>query len=430
MWETREVDVPFTCQVVGRVVGSNPRSSWALVAPSPQLQDRGFQVSINGKGELYLGPPFWKTDMFRQDPRIGPITHPAIRPGNEFNRLRIKARARQVEIFVNDVRVCEPVSFEWDLVPCRPRIALVGGLARAEFDKIQIRELEVSPGVEPTDDIAIVKAFDAPENPVGPITVAATGPATYRSLFEAVLRAAPGARITVQPGVYRDYYMYVTKPVEIVGHGAAENVSIEGDGEIFTLASVGVMLRNLTLRTRDGSAVSSVRGEQVLEDCDLIGRNNAVNVMGESPRLTLTRCKLHGSSTNGIWANNKASLILDDCDVFDNEWEGVLAGHDAQCEILGGFYHKNGRAGVRFVESAGGKIESSEIFDNHLGGVQIEGSGKPRLLSCRINRNSGAGVSVLQGSGAIVESCDLTSNGSGAFRLGKNAKVTKTNNKE
>jgi serine/threonine protein kinase len=120
--------------------------------PSGKLASRGFLVRINVKGELFLEPSPWQdAEAFHQiDPGIGPITNAAIKPGNEFNRLLLLMRKREVVIFVNGVQVCPPVRFDYDVAPTGLQFGAAGpGIKRAEFDRVEIREMvqrEDAPG--------------------------------------------------------------------------------------------------------------------------------------------------------------------------------------------------------------------------------------------------------------------------------------------
>jgi hypothetical protein len=136
-------------EVSGRVKGEGPRTraTWAVVVhkTSATADHRGFAVKINGKGELFVTPsPFPEASHFLNvDPTIGPITHPAIKPGDEFNALVLVIRKRSLEILVNSVRVCEPVSFDYDLTQSAFDLGTFDGTktSRAEFERIEVREL-------------------------------------------------------------------------------------------------------------------------------------------------------------------------------------------------------------------------------------------------------------------------------------------------
>jgi hypothetical protein len=144
-WNIHGIPSHGTCEVVARVLSEHPskNAAWALsVAHGPEA--RGFLIKINKKGELFLEPSPWKkAEAFRQlDPRMGPIIHPAIKPGNEFNRLLLLMKQREVVIFVNGVQVCDPVRFDYDVAPSGFSFGAAGpGMKRAEFDRVEIREM-------------------------------------------------------------------------------------------------------------------------------------------------------------------------------------------------------------------------------------------------------------------------------------------------
>ncbi|HEY2157132.1 MAG TPA: hypothetical protein VGH33_16005, partial [Isosphaeraceae bacterium] len=142
-----------TCEVVGRVLSTDPRktTSWAASVVRQAEPHRGFVVRIDQKGELFLEPnryPGGKA-FLKIDPRIGPITHPAIKPGAGYNKLQLVMKGRDLVILVNGVQVCRPLTFDYDLTPARLSLAAAGpGMKRAEFDRIEIREIVDSKPVE------------------------------------------------------------------------------------------------------------------------------------------------------------------------------------------------------------------------------------------------------------------------------------------
>ncbi len=132
------------------MVSEDPKktAAWSVLVYSKSAP-RGFLIKINKNGVLFLEPNPWpKAEEFRQiDPRMGPITHPAIKPGNEFNKLLFVMRKREVVFFVNGVQVCDPVRFDYDVTPSSLQLGVGGpGPKRAEFDRVEIREM-----MEPKD---------------------------------------------------------------------------------------------------------------------------------------------------------------------------------------------------------------------------------------------------------------------------------------
>ncbi len=135
-----------TCEVVGRVLSTDPRklASWGACVVRQAEPHRGFVVRIDQKGELFVEPNRYPNGKAFQkiDPRVGPIIHPAIKPGSAYNTLRLVVKGRELLILVNDVQVCRPLRFDYDVTPARLSLAAVGpGMKRAEFDRVEIKEI-------------------------------------------------------------------------------------------------------------------------------------------------------------------------------------------------------------------------------------------------------------------------------------------------
>jgi serine/threonine protein kinase len=133
-----------TCEVVGRVLSTDPRRTacWGVGVVRQAEPHRGFVVKINRKGELFLEPnPYPGGKAYRQvDPSIGPITHPAIRPGSAYNKLQLVVKNRELVILVNGIQVYRPVRFDYDPTPAKLSLGAGGpGMKRAEFDRLEIQ---------------------------------------------------------------------------------------------------------------------------------------------------------------------------------------------------------------------------------------------------------------------------------------------------
>jgi serine/threonine protein kinase len=145
-WNIDGIPADGTCEVVARLVSDDPSNggSWSVqVARAFGSEERGFVIKITLKGELFLEPnPFKKAAAYRLiDPRMGPILHPAIKPANLSNKLLLLLRKREVVIFVNGVQVCDPVRFDYEVTPSVLGFGAGGPKKRAEFDRLEIREI-------------------------------------------------------------------------------------------------------------------------------------------------------------------------------------------------------------------------------------------------------------------------------------------------
>jgi WD40 repeat protein len=122
----------FACEVVGRVHG--PRSKgWgvAVVNDSP-VKERGILVRLDSEARLHITPHIIDPEQSR-GPWVGPIAHPAIKRGEQFNALLFVVRGRVLEVYVNGIAVCDPVIVDRDFTPAR--LALV---AVAEDKGVQV----------------------------------------------------------------------------------------------------------------------------------------------------------------------------------------------------------------------------------------------------------------------------------------------------
>ena len=149
-WDICDIPSNSTCEVVARVLSEHPaRKAECFVSVSSKPARRGFLIKINGRGELFL-EPFPHEKSVQTNPRFGPFTHAAIKPGNEFNKLLLIMGVRKVVILVNGVQVCAPLRFDYDVTPSVLRFGAAGpGNKRAEFDRVEIREIvqpERTPG--------------------------------------------------------------------------------------------------------------------------------------------------------------------------------------------------------------------------------------------------------------------------------------------
>jgi hypothetical protein len=97
---------------------------------------------LNGKGEIEVNsvPKSGNREWFM------PFTkHPAIKPGEEFNKLLVIARKDRFEIFVNDVMVCEPIAPVETPFPASVSLCVYNPVdvpVRAEFERIIIQSVQ------------------------------------------------------------------------------------------------------------------------------------------------------------------------------------------------------------------------------------------------------------------------------------------------
>lgn len=158
----------FEMDVSARVLGDATRSRGSAVihfftndTVITGKKARAFQIRVDGFGRLFVEPSFWSADRYPRGPWKGPVAHPAIaRGGGDFNKWTIRVRKRRLEILINGVAVCAPMDFDWDLTPSGINLGVDSedGVVRAEFDRMEFRELPPLPPVDPKPSGDILKA--------------------------------------------------------------------------------------------------------------------------------------------------------------------------------------------------------------------------------------------------------------------------------
>ena len=143
-----EVDVEVRARVIGRG-DADPRGGALvhLVANPPggdgQQAGRGVQIRLDGGGRVVLSPSFLTPGDHPRGTWERSLPAPSMAPAGQWNDLWLRVRRRQVEVFVNGVRVADPIEFDWDLTPAWIAVGADSwsGTVRAEFDKIKVRGL-------------------------------------------------------------------------------------------------------------------------------------------------------------------------------------------------------------------------------------------------------------------------------------------------
>jgi serine/threonine protein kinase/formylglycine-generating enzyme required for sulfatase activity len=151
-------------EVVARVVEEQPKSRASAfvylisdIRGGPQSDERGLQVRIDSEGRLFVEPSCFTRAKHPQGPWVGPIEHVAIHSAEKgYNKILLRVKKRQLEIVVNSVRVCEPLNLDWDLSPALIGLGVSSGSsgARAEFDRIEVREPPIVDSPRPDEEIS------------------------------------------------------------------------------------------------------------------------------------------------------------------------------------------------------------------------------------------------------------------------------------
>lgn len=224
------------------------------------------------------------------------------------------------------------------------------------------------------------------------------------SIGAAVRSAAPGARIVVRPGVYREPTVRVDRPVTIQGEGYPV---IDGEGErgLFVVEADGVRITGLELRDV---------GVSYVEDRAAIRVDGARN-------CEIDHNRIHG----GFFAVYLAEAT--DCRVTDNEitgtgstetnsGNGVHVWHSKHVVVEGNTVrgHRDGIY-LEFVEQ--GHVGHNRVSGNLRYGLHFMFSDGGRYED-NVFAENGAGVAVMYTSGVTMRRNRFVSNrGSAAFGI-------------
>lgn len=250
------------------------------------------------------------------------------------------------------------------------------------------------------------------------LIVAGDGSGDHRSIGAALNAAAPGTRIQIQPGTYRES-LTLDRHVELVGRSEVEAVVIEAqDGECLRLRSDRALISGLTLQSRRSAgkewryaAVEIETGQPLLENC-MISSDSGVGVLihGAAARPTLRHCRMYNCRENGLFIYDYAQSLIEDCAIFANALANIAIeeGGDPilrRCQI-----YEGQETGMYIWGRGRGLLEDCEIFSNALAGVAIEQNASIALRRCRIHDNRECGVYLWDQGKAILEDCEIFAN--------------------
>ncbi len=278
--------------------------------------------------------------------------------------------------------------------------------ARSAEKKVKKR---VSEGVAPS---AAAATF-----PPDSLIVSPSGEGTFRTISGAVAAAAPGTRIFVRPGVYREA-LKIDRPLEIIGEGPASGVILEGDGGTVIQAQADTFtLHGVTIRGSPGQETSSGlvtihRGISLLEDCALMTGDTGIAIAGSRTRGILRRLTLHGFRSGAVSISARASAQLDRCRITASR-SGVTLAEGAEAGI-GGCHIEGGHYGIEFGSRSGGTLEASEITRYAYAGVLVREGADPAVKKCSIHQGN-FGIEVSDRGKGVFEDCDIAGNARGFF---------------
>lgn len=267
------------------------------------------------------------------------------------------------------------------------------------------------------------------------ITVSPFGVGDCKTIQQALDAAAPGARILVHPGKYRES-LRIDRPVELRGDGPIHEVVISTrDGHCLEVACAGdVRISGFTMRVKPGGqnidcyALDVNAGTPVIEDCAIRSLTLPCLAVHGDAQAYLRRCTIHGSRDAGVFIFDGGHGEFERCDINGNGSFGVTLaegglGRFAQCDI-----QQNHGGGVAIFGDGQGFFDGCHITRNGKAGVAIAPDGVGEFQACEITRNAGEGLILKGGATVSVTSSDLRKNKKGPWNIADYAAVNDVDN--
>jgi len=298
--------------------------------------------------------------------------------------------------------------------------------ANAEDLASAIREALATP-LKPTR-----KSLETPS--LTTIVVGKGGKATCLSLRVALRQAAPGARITVLPGHYRES-LVIDKDVTLCGEGEASSILLESPkGPCLLFQAAQASVTGLTiLQTSEGGdpAVRVVSGLASLTDCIIQCHGGTGIEGGTGTNLILKSIQLTGSdafdgkSSHGVGLRllSGAHAALEDCEVLDFPGGGVELGPEARLQIARCRILRSRFAGLLALEKSHAVLEDCDLVGHQGSGLHAISGASVQARGSRLQENEGFGLSAMASSMVTLEGCEVARNQQAGVLIHRGATV-------
>jgi hypothetical protein len=245
------------------------------------------------------------------------------------------------------------------------------------------------------------------------VVASAAGDGDYASITEALANVIPGGRVLVRPGVYEESIL-LDKRVNIVGDGPRDRIVVRGAGASCLKSSAeAARVAGLTLRGVAGGgaatfAVDVLRGELVLEDCDVSSETLAcVSVHGPEAAPLIKRCRIHDGADSGLYFFDGAAGEVEDCEVYGNANVGVAVTGGARLVLRRSKVYGGAHAGVVAWQGGDTLLEECELYGNRLANLGVSEGAKVTARACHFHEGENSGVFVHLEGEAVLEDCEL-----------------------
>jgi len=258
----------------------------------------------------------------------------------------------------------------------------------------------------------------------------------HTSINQALAAADSGWRINLLPGLYREH-LELTRPVTIAstaGRGQTVLECTNHHGLLMradkaSIKGISILCRSTNPEHKLAAAFVA-RGELVLDDCDINSQSYAVVLAaGQTSRLMLIGCKLHGTAQLGTGFVDQAGGVLAGCEIAGLETAGLFIGPGADPLIKACQISNCRHYGVMVHGGGGGRLENCDISGCGLAAIEIRAGGQVHVAKSRITGNRRYGVVADSRAGGQFEGCDLFGNAGGNWRLAADSRIVRLDNR-
>lgn len=229
------------------------------------------------------------------------------------------------------------------------------------------------------------------------VVVSPTGP--VRRIGEAVARVAPGGRVLVQAGVYREPTIVIESSVVLEG---AQGAVIDGEHEraLMVVSADGVAIRGLTFRNTGGSHVEDRAALRVFDAFDCVIEDNRFEATFFAVMLqrvdgcVVRRNTMRGmsgtqsSTANGVHLWTSANVLVEDNDITGHR-DGIYFEFATHAVARRNTVSASLRYGLHFMFSDSCRYEANRFAANRSG-VAVMYAKHVAVVGNEFSRNTGS----------------------------------------